>query len=143
MKKLILVLTFPILIIFLLFQVKAEEHARDKESGRGIMSVSILELVTAPEKFHKQEIIVVGVYRNGLAGGSLFPSKEYLEKDVFQSSVSLDWPKNVRLEEAEALIALDGQFVRVTGTFDAELRGYMGYDKGTIVNVIEITKHSR
>ena len=110
--------------------------------SKATMSISIFDIITTPKKFHERNIIVTGVYRFDLDLATLYPSKEYLAEDIFQSSVSLELPTNISPDSLEALMDLDGKFVRVSGTFDAKNRGYSGFNKGTITNVKVITKHS-
>lgn len=132
------------LLFSLAMNVKAEQEVGTlAQNSQATMSVSIFELIAAPNKFHGRDIIVTGAYRFDLDLATLFPSKEYLEEDIFQSSISLELPDGLTPDKLEALMKLDGQFVRVNGTFDAKNRGFGGFNKGTFINVKEVSKHSK
>lgn len=131
------------LLFSLAMHVKAQEVEPAPRNSQATVSVSIFELISAPNKFHGSDIIVTGAYRFDLDLATLFPSKEYLEEDIFQSSISLELPDDLTSEKLESLMSLDGQFVRVTGTFDAKNRGFGGFNKGTVTNIKEISKHSK
>lgn len=124
----------------LFFGLTTDVKAQGTEA-EATVSVSIFELIAAPNRFHGRDIIVAGVYRFDLDLATLYPSKEYLVEDVFQSSISLELPANLNLKKLEALMALDGHFIRVNGTFDAKNRGFGGFNYGTIINVKEIVKN--
>jgi kynureninase len=130
--------------VFLLLLLSSVVGTKAQEAEvQGVASVSIFEVITTPSKFHGRDIIVTGVYRFDLDLATLYPSKEYLAEDVFQSSISLELPDGILPENLETLMELDGQFVRVKGTFDAKNRGFSGFNRGTVIAVKEITKHSK
>ncbi|MBE7215528.1 hypothetical protein MK852_09830 [Shewanella benthica] len=132
-----------VLLLSLAIHAKAQGVESEVQNNQTTTSVSIFELIATPNKFHGREIIVTGAYRFDLDLATLYPSKEYLAEDIFQSSISLELPDGLTPEKLEALMELDGQFIRVKGTFDAKNRGFGGFNKGTVTNIKEISKHSK
>ncbi|MDT3319592.1 hypothetical protein Q4Q52_07435 [Shewanella sp. SP1S2-4] len=138
-----LVFLFLTLLLSSIMHMRAQGSEAELQNNQGAVAVSIFEVLTNPNKFHSLDIIVTGVYRFDLDLATLYPSKEYLVEDVFSSSISLELPAGISPDKLEALMELNGQFVRVSGTFDAQNRGYSGFNKGTIVNVKEIARSSK
>ncbi|GIU36962.1 hypothetical protein TUM3794_06900 [Shewanella colwelliana] len=132
--KLILILMFMSTFLFARGNAKSDIE---------IISVSMYEVLVSPDKFHGKNIEITGVYKFDLDLATLYPSKEYFIEDVFESSLSIHLPVWVTPKNLERLTELDGEYVRVTGEFDAKNRGYGGFNKGQIFNVKQIIKHSK
>ncbi len=143
MTQLRIILTYGVLLTCLVMHMEARGIEAEVQNSRATVSVSIFELITTPYKFHGRDIIVTGVYQFDLDLATIYPSKEYLSEDIFQSSISVEMPANLTTEKLEWLMELDGEFIRVNGTFDAKNRGFSGFNKGTVTNIKEIAKHTK
>ena len=128
-----------VLLMCVLNRVNAIDF--NEQKNETTIAESIFKIIETPMRFHEREIIITGVYRFDLSLATLYPSEEHLIEDKFQSSVSLELPMDITVEQLEILMELDGKFVRVSGTFDAKNRGYGGFNKGTITHVKVIAKH--
>lgn len=105
--------------------------------------VAYAELIVVPDKYHGCEIVVTGVMDFHIETATLYPSMEYYNAKVFSSSIGMTLPRNWPIEKYEEMLEFEGKYIRVRGVFDAEDTGQFGFVKGTIVDITEITLHSR
>lgn len=122
-------------VVMINFDVWCNEDASEMEV------VSIVELVVRPERFESAYVSVVGVFSFDLDSSTLFLNREHYKVDLFDTSISVDFPKGGTVADIEKLNALSGCYVRVDGIFSSKDRGYMGLNKGSIKNVSKIEKY--
>ncbi|MDD8058231.1 hypothetical protein [Shewanella metallivivens] len=132
---------FKLIFVLLLMSTSVSNFLQAKEDI-GFSSISIYEVLVNPTKFHGEMVEITGVYKFDIDSATLFPSKEYLVEDVFESSISVRLPMDMSQEKLEYLTKLDGTYVRVFGEFDAKNKGYGGFNKGKVINVQRIVRHS-
>ncbi|EPC8503170.1 hypothetical protein ACR25C_004263 [Escherichia coli] len=92
-------------------------------------------LLAQPEKYHLQKVVIEGVGNIEFEGNTLYLNKESWENFVQSDSVwlDIDFPNPVvTLARARQL---NGDYVRIAGTFDMDIRGHLGMWSGGITDI--------
>lgn len=98
--------------------------------------VSLLALVATPERFHHRHVQVTGYLKLGFENNVLYLSKEASRFGDSESAIWVDIEgiQNRRLQD------LNGRYVIIAGTFNAENRGHLGGFAGTLENIFRLDK---
>jgi len=110
----------------------------DKAFYLSDFSVSIINLISSPDKYHNQRIRVIGYLNLEFEGNSIYLHKEDFKKSIYANGLWVDFTK-----EAWAKIEkynINKCYVIIEGTFDKIDRGHMGLWSGTIKDITRIDK---
>jgi len=95
--------------------------------------VSIIQLIATPKSFDGKRVIVVGVPRIQFEGNCLFLHKEDYEASLAPNALWLSVPR----DKYAAWKALEGRYVTVHGTFNAEHKGHLGVYGGALQDITQ------
>ena len=109
----------------------------------GLKIVPLIKLIVEPQKFDNNRVSAVGVYKFDIDSSTLYLTKEHFIADIFDTSISVELPKNFKLVDLPSLEKLNGKYVQITGTFDADEKGYMGLNQGTLKEVEKISFYAK
>ena len=104
----------------------------ETENLKTLRHVSIFSLVTKPQSYNGERIIVGGIFHLYMDRIAIFASREHYEANDYSSLVWADLPKCLTSLELEDMSRLNGRFVSVSGYFDSNQREFA---VGTIVDV--------
>jgi len=91
-------------------------------------SISLIQLIVTPERFHQKEVVVIGVVSLGFERDALFFHQEDIVYRVKNNGIWLgDLPKKCD--------QLDGRYVRLRGKFNQRNGGHLGVFKGGVENI--------
>ncbi len=132
------VLIFSILISFLSCAQK-DNSKKEDEGFVDILSknynVSLIQLISNPEKYHKKPIQVMGYLHLEFEGNAIYVNeldyKHSLDKNGF-------WVSFKNKELMLKAMKLNDKYVLIEGVFDAENFGHMGMWSGEVKNITRI-----
>ncbi|EEV0136582.1 hypothetical protein ACIXPW_002266 [Escherichia coli] len=116
-------------------RMKRRAVINDPSSVHFSHSISMTALLAQPEKYHLQKVVVEGIGNIEFEGNALYLNKESWENFVQSDSVwlDIDFPNPVvTLARARQL---NGDYVRIAGTFDMDIRGHLGMWSGGIIDI--------
>jgi hypothetical protein len=114
-------------------------------------SVSLVQLLAAPEKYHGQFVRVEGFLHNKFENSALYLSKQDGDFLIGKNAVWVSYSDEVQLQpRGEAnnkkerdLFYFDRKFVLLEGRFDEDVRGHMGAYSGGLTGVTRIMELKR
>ncbi len=93
--------------------------------------VSLLQVLSQPEKYHGKEIGIIGYLHLEFEGNGLYLHKEDFIHAIHMNSIWVDVT-----EKIEARVwRLNDKYVAICGVFDANDTGHMGLFAGTLKNI--------
>lgn len=98
------------------------------------ISVSLINLIATPERYHKRKIHVEGFLHLGFEDNGLYLNKEDCKYLITQNSLWVD----VSREQAEQFAKGQDKYVVVRGTFSSIHKGHYGSWSGSIENVVSV-----
>ena len=108
------------LAMILLVGCEARREGTNVEDG---MNVSIVSVLTFPEKHNEQQCSIRAVLGAGETGLILYPSKYDVEEPDHLNGIWLGTYEEVTCISKEEAKALHGEYVTVTGTIRAKKKG--------------------
>lgn len=149
MKKKSLLITF-ICVIFVVSCTKSNIEESQKDEYE---SVSIIQLICEPEKYHDKKIEIKGFAEISFEGTALYLCKEgwyYFSSEAVWLGIDSEiiddelwWRINGELiSEKEAIERYSGKFVEIEGTYDMNLYGHLGHFPFGTVSVTRIRERS-
>ncbi len=99
-----------------------------------IRTVSMIQLLATPEKFHKQKIRVSGFMALAFEGNHLSPNREDYENRLFGNSVWL----HLSSEQLQQWESRSRGYFLLEGTYNARSRGHMSAFNGSIEKLTRI-----
>lgn len=111
--------------------VKFNEENKVDYSENAI-KVSIIQLISNPEKYDGKFIDVTGFIKIEFEGTALYLHQEDYKNHIFNNSIWLNISKD-KIYEFEK--ECSEKYGSITGTFKAELKGHFGAFSGTITNI--------
>jgi hypothetical protein len=135
------ILVFSILILFSsceqkkTVKVKNEESQDPKKDAMPFITqnVSLVSLISNPEKFHGKQIRVIGYLNFEFEGNCIFLHKEDNENGITENAFWTDYSNEIISKQN--LKKFDKKYVIIEGTFDMNSHGHMGVFAGTIKNI--------
>jgi hypothetical protein len=101
------------------------------ESPDQPQDVSIIQLVTNPEKHHGKVIRVIGFLHLGFEANGLYLHREDFTQALTHNGVWVDTTGVATQPQ------INDRYARLTGTFDAKNRGHLGMWSGSIKNITQ------
>ncbi len=101
-------------------ETDASMEETDSSDYRPLQLVSILSLITRPEDFDGKRVDVGGVFRLYYDRIALYASREHLEADDYASSIDVDLPRCLNVDDFDRMASLNGTFVSVRGVFSSQ-----------------------
>lgn len=121
-----------LLIITLTFSSNVIAHG---DANHNAIGVSIVQLISNPEKYHKKIVRVIGVANAAFEGNFICLSFEHHKYGVYKNCV---WhsPNYIKLLATPGMLAkYNGKYVLMEGEFNMENNGHMGLSTGSLENV--------
>lgn len=117
------------LIIFVLLFAGFKCHASKP------LEVSIVNLISNPEKYDKQFVRVLGVSKLSFESNGIWLSKEHLKYSIHKNALwmRLDFDRLDKTEEE--LAQYNGTYVLIEGVFNANSHGHMSLYSGAIEKI--------
>ncbi len=105
------------------------------EANRKSISVSMINLIATPDKYHGKLVRVIGVSNLEFEGYKIYLSKEHRDIGVTKNSIwiSIDYDSVGKTEDK--LVKYNGQYVLVEGIFDKDYKGHLDLNSGSIMNI--------
>jgi hypothetical protein len=102
----------------------------DTSGGCALFDVSLSELVSVPEKFHKKKVLVIGFVTLAFEGNTLCPSRDT------RSGRECVWLDLEGLKDP----GFRRGYALLEGHFDGEGRGHLGCCSGAIEKITRLEK---
>lgn len=134
MKKIIF-----ILILFFSNLIFSQTIKKEKALKQYEYNISLIRLISTPEKYHGQPIQVVGFLNLEFEGNAINLHQEDYEHRISRNEFWVDFSDKLRSND---LSKFNKRFVLIEGTFDMNSRGHMGLYGGTIKNITRIIEWS-
>lgn len=115
-------------------------------------SISIYQLLAAPEKYHNRLVTVAGYYHYGPELSALFASKDDADYLIGKNSLWVSFgPGKLELEANNTSLKIkpadinyyDGKYVSVQGIFNKGACGHLGMSSGEIKEVTRVVELRR
>jgi len=103
----------------------------DAQGAKMPMFVSMVQLLSNPERYNGKTVRVVGYLWIEFEGTALYFHKEDKINSLTKNGIALNLPEKSLKDEKK----LSGQYVLVEGVFDADDPGHMGLYSGTIHSI--------
>jgi len=100
-------------------------------------TVSIIQLLSNPEKYHNRRVQVVGYLNLEFEGSAIYLHKEDFKQSILENSFWVSFSDNISMDE---LKKMNNGYVLIAGTFDMESFGHMGAFGGEIKDIDRIIK---
>ena len=110
--------------------------------------VSIIQLLSNPNKYHNQKIVVSGFLHYRFEDSALYFSKDHADHIINENAFWIDYSDSLKLYylkngnsitgSLNEISILNSKYVSVKGTFNKNSFGHLGAFPGTIQNVFEI-----
>jgi hypothetical protein len=97
-----------------------------------IIFISLIQLIQHPDKYHQNQVRVVGFASLEFEGKALYVSREDYENAITKNAVWLD------IELTENVRKNHQKYVLVEGVFDKDNLGHLKLFSGTIKNIERI-----
>jgi hypothetical protein len=110
----------------------------NKEKENKYENVSLISVITNPEKFHKKHIQVTGYFILEQDGNSIYVSKEDYQNSIYKNGIFLITNREA-MKEIDIHPPFKG-YVTITGFFNSELKGSYNFYSGTIEKVVSIKR---
>jgi len=119
--------------------VFSSSYAQDwGKINRKLETVSLIQLIVTPDKFHEMQVRVEGVIRIQLEGNGLYLSKEHYVNRVHKNALWLETDESLLATASDELLKLNRSYVLVEGKFNKNKKGHLGMDSGTLEHVNRI-----
>jgi hypothetical protein len=99
-------------------------------------NVSLIKLLATPEKFHAQNIQVVGYLSLDFEGNAIYLHKEDYDHNMDANGFCIQFSDQIK--KNKKLASYDGKYVIIIGTFDMYARGHMGGFSGCLKNICRV-----
>lgn len=98
--------------------------------------VSILALISEPEKFNGKRIVTEGVFDYGMSDSSLYASDEWYKKGITDNAIVVRLKFSAK--EVDHFVSMSGKYVLIEGTFSSMDCGELCQYSGSINNIDDI-----
>ena len=109
---------------------KFNDENRNK-NPQEILDVSVIQLITSPEKYDGKIVHVTGFIKIEFEGTAIYLHEEDYKKHIYKNSIWLSMPNELYSLKNE----ISEKYGSVIGTFKAEPKGHFGMFSGTITNI--------
>ena len=106
----------------------------------GVYQVSLVQLLSNPEKYHEKKVNVSGIYIVGFESNQLFLDEYSYDNNIFQNSLWLSLDEEFMDNYFNELKENIGTFTTIEGVFDAKGSGHMGLSSGEIKHISKFGK---
>lgn len=100
-------------------------------------NVSIVRLITTPEKYHERRVQVIGYMNLEFEGDAIYLHKEDYEKGLNKNGF---WVRFSDKLDKKEINKLNKGYVLIEGTFNKDRHGHMGLFGGEIYEITRIIK---
>jgi hypothetical protein len=117
-------------------KLEKTEEARESSAvdvwRDGATDVSIIQLISNPEKFDGKYVRLIGFVRVAFEGDAIYLHEDDYKYGLTKNGLWLNLTKDIYEKEGQKF---DRKYVLVEGTFSAKNRGHMGLFSGGIDNI--------
>ena len=103
-----------------------------EKANNELIKISIINLITNPEKYHNKDITIIGVGNLQFEGNKICLSKSDVEYGISSNCLWIELNEKISYEEAKTL---NGKYIIIEGTFDMKNNGHFGMYPGAIVDI--------
>lgn len=143
-----------LLLVFFMFGLGFSQVSNQRtliEKYAGHLSVSIVELLSNPERYHGKRVLVQGYLHLGFEDSALYFSKEQadygLTKDAlwvsYKNDLSLTSMNSAKKGSKPDIHYFDCKYVILIGTFNKDKMGHLSLFSGTLEDVDSVTEMPR
>ena len=98
-------------------------------------SVSLMQLIVNPEKYHGTPVRVIGVSSIEFEGDAIWFTKEHYELNVYMNSLWIEPDYDALGATRQQLEQFNGKYVLIEGVFNKDNHGHLGMYSGAIQKV--------
>lgn len=98
-------------------------------------SVSLMQLILNPEKYHGKLVRVIGVSRIEFEGNGIWFTKEHYKHRVYKNSLWITPDYKSLGVTPQQLEKFNGKYVLMEGVFNKDIHGHMGMNSGALDKV--------
>ena len=98
-------------------------------------SVSLMQLIVNPEKYHGKLVRVIGVSRIEFEGDSIWFTKEHYQHGVSMNSLWIEPDYNALGTTRQQLEQFNGKYVLIEGVFNKDNHGHLGMYSGSLEKI--------
>lgn len=102
-------------------------------------SVSIINLISTPEKYEGKKIRVVGIAKIEFEGNAIYLSKQDLENAYYKNGLWL----TLNSEEMSKFKKFSGKSVLVEGIFRSKKKGHLGLWSGSLNEISRVEEYPK
>lgn len=140
-KKIVLVLLTALIVGLLaaLYQSRFAFHALGTSGRLKVESVSLINLIATPERYHGKWVRVEGICNFEFEGNALYLSRDDRRHGFTKNAIWASWDTlGAEPYDPRFMFKFDGRHVLVEGYFDMRDHGHMGLFSGAITNVTRL-----
>jgi hypothetical protein len=100
-----------------------------------IKSVSLMQLIVNPEKYHGELVRVIGVSRIEFEGDSVWFTKEHYKHNAYMNSLWIEPDYDALGATRQQLEQLNGKYVLMEGVFNKDNHGHLGMYSGALEKI--------
>ena len=100
-----------------------------------LIDVSIINLISTPEKYHHKEIRLIGYLNLEFEGDAIYLHKEDFDRSIVSNAFWVNFSKEITKTQKDKC---SKKYVIIEGTFDMNSHGHMGLFSGTINNITRL-----
>lgn len=106
--------------------------------GGELRDVSVIELIATPERFHGQEVRVIGYLHLEFEGDAVYLHREDFEYSIAKNSLAID----VSEPQMRAWQKLNNRYVMIEGRFSSAEKGHFGMRAGALQQITRLSDRS-
>lgn len=95
-----------------------------------IKGVSLINLIATPDKFQGKVVRIFGYLSLDFEGRAIYLHEEDYDRHLYKNGLWVSFKEGALTDEK--MKELDGKYVLIEGTFDAEKQGHMGLWSGSV-----------
>lgn len=123
-------ITFFVLFIFSSLTIHAQNIILEDSSI--VYSISLTNLITTPEKYHNEKVMVTGYLNLEFEGNGIYLSEADYLNNIHKNGLWVSFGKDL---EIEPLVSFNKKHVSIIGTFDMNDKGHFGLWSGAIIEI--------
>lgn len=103
--------------------------------NRKVTTVSLIQLIANPDKYHGKPVRVIGVARIEFEGNGIWFTKEHYKHRVYKNSLWIEPDYKALGATPKQLKEFNGKYVLMEGIFNKDDKGHMGMNSGALEKV--------
>jgi len=129
--------TITLLYLIILIIIPSIVLSAEEKKDAHPINVSIINLISTPEKYHEKEIIIRGCATFKYEGDAKYLSENDAKYGIRSNGI---WLKVYKTPQYKEYKKLHGKHIQVRGIFDMNMKGNRSAYAGTIKEITRIYK---